>query len=64
VQVIGRRIRSNLPAPETRFRGNGFTLKLENRCAGLEIVPGTTIPLWEGERMDNQMAVEGLLQLE
>jgi len=52
------------PVPETRFRGNVFTLKLQNRRAGVGIDPDTTIPLWEGERMDDQMAVEGLLQLE
>jgi len=51
-------------AAETRFRGNVFALKLQNRRSGLEIDAETTIPLWEGERMDEGMAVEGLLQLE
>jgi len=52
------------PAPETRFRGNVFALKLANRRNGLEIGPQTPIPLWQGERMDDGMAVEGLLQSE
>ena len=52
------------PAPETRFRGNVFALKLENRRNGLEIGPETPIPLWNGESMDYGMAVEGLLVLE
>jgi len=46
------------------FRGNVFALKLQNRRSGLEIDAETTIPLWEGERMDEGMAVEGLLQWE
>ena len=49
---------------ETRSRGNVFALKQQNRETGLDIGPETTIPLWEGERMDDGMAVEGLLQLE
>ena len=52
------------PVPETRFRGNVFALTRRNQSAGLEIGAETTIPLWEGERMDDGMAVEGLLQLE
>jgi len=49
---------------ETRFPGNVFYLVNQNRECGLGIGPETTIPLWEGERMDDGMAVEGLLQLE
>ena len=49
---------------ETRSRGNVFELITRNRNSGLEIGPETAIPLWEGERMDDGMAVEGLLQLE
>ncbi|MBS3748017.1 MAG: DUF222 domain-containing protein [Wenzhouxiangellaceae bacterium] len=52
------------PTAETRSRGNVITLKRQNRGIGLDIGPETTIPLWEGERMDDGMAVEGLLQLE
>jgi hypothetical protein len=51
-------------AGEKRFRGNVFTLRQENRNSGLRIGPETTVPLWEGERMDDGMAVEGLLWLE
>ena len=56
--------RTIAPAAETRFRGNVFALKLQNRQVGLKIDSETTIPMWEGERMDDGMAVEGLLQLE
>jgi len=49
---------------ETRSRGNVFALKVQNRESGLEIGAETTVPLWEGERMDDGMAVDGLLQLE
>ncbi|MBS3824859.1 MAG: DUF222 domain-containing protein [Wenzhouxiangellaceae bacterium] len=52
------------PTAETRSRGNVITLKRQNRGIGLDIGPETTIPRWEGERMDDGMAVEGLLQLE
>ena len=52
------------PAPDTRFRGNVFALKLQNRKNGLEIDPDTPIPRWYGESMDYGMAVEGLLVLE
>ena len=52
------------PTAETRSRGNVFALKQQNRAIGLKIDPETTVPLWEGERMDDGMAVEGLLQLE
>ena len=41
-----------------------FSLMQRNRTSGLEIGPKTAIPLWEGERMDDGMAVEGLLQME
>jgi len=56
--------RTIAPAAEKPFRGNVLTLKLKNHRAGLHIDAETTIPLWEGERMDDGMAVEGLLQLE
>lgn len=49
---------------ETHSRGNVFSLMIRNRKSDLEIGPETTIPLWEGERMDDGMAVEGLLWLE
>ena len=51
-------------AGETRFRGNVFTLRRQNRNQGLRIGPETTVSLWEGGTMDYGMAVEGLLWLE
>lgn len=51
-------------AAETRFRGNVVALRRRNDRAGLEITPDTAIPLWEGEKMDDSMAVEALLWLE
>lgn len=48
--------------PDTRFRGNVYTLTARNRSEGLRIDPKTTIPAWLGERMDDSMAVEGLLR--
>jgi hypothetical protein len=54
-----------LPAThQTRFSGNVFSLFAAHRQAGLDITPKTPIPDWLGERMDDSMAVEGLLQLE
>ena len=49
---------------EKSFRGNVFTLRRQNRNAGLDITPETTIPLWEGETMDTSMGIEGLLYRE
>ena len=49
---------------ETRFRGNVLALRRRNDKAGLGITPDTPIPLWEGEKMDDSMAVEALLWLE
>ena len=57
--------RRAIPAvAETRSLGNVFSLMQRNRTSGLEIRPETAIPLWEGARMDDGMAVEALLQLE
>jgi len=49
---------------EKNLRGNVFTLRHENRKTGLDITPETMISLWEGEKMDYDMAIEGLLWLE
>jgi len=49
---------------ETRSRGNVVALQQRNDRAGLDITPETPIPRWEGERMDEGMAVEALLWLE
>jgi len=47
-----------------RFRGIVFELMSRNGRASLRIEPETTISLWEGERMDDVMAVAGFYQLE
>ena len=52
------------PGPDTRFRGNVVALRYRNKEIGLNITPETLIPKWCGEKMDNQMAVSGLLQRE
>jgi len=52
------------PGPDTRFRGNVVALTTRNKELGLNITPETPIPKWCGEKMDNQMAVLGLLQSE
>jgi len=50
--------------PDTRFRGNVFALTAANRGARMEIGTRTLIPMWRGERMDDAMAVEGLIRRE
>jgi len=50
--------------PDRRFRGNVFSLMARNRLDGLAITPHTPVPAWHGERMDDGLAVEGLLQRE
>ena len=51
-------------APETRFRGNVFVLVTENRRAGVNVSAETCVPDWDGQRMDDDVVVEGLFQLE
>ena len=46
---------------EKSFRGNVFTLARQHHESGLRITPETTVSLWEGEKMDMNMAIEGLL---
>ena len=46
---------------EKSLRGNVFTLIRQHRASGLRITPATTVSLWEGEKMDMNMAIEGLL---
>jgi hypothetical protein len=56
---------SRLPeAGDTRFRGNVFALSAANRRSGLGITPETGECCWQGERMDDDMAVLCMLQLE
>tara|TARA_R110000823_G_scaffold132777_5_gene261220 strand:+ start:16336 stop:17637 length:1302 start_codon:yes stop_codon:yes gene_type:complete len=50
--------------PDTRFRGNVFALTASNRRARVEIDARTLIPGWRGERMDDAMAVEGMIRRE
>ena len=57
----GRRIPE---APEMRFRGNVFALMTANRRAGADVSAETCIPDWDGERMDDDMVVDGLVALE
>jgi len=52
------------PGPDTRFSGNAVTQRVKNRELGLDITAETSVPNWCGEKMDNDMAVLGLLQLE
>ena len=49
-------------APQKRSRGNVFALINHNDKAGLDITPETTIPDWYGDRMDDDLAVSGMLQ--
>jgi hypothetical protein len=46
---------------ERRSRGNVFALHTAHAESGIHITPETTVPLWRGEKMDDQLAVEGLL---
>jgi hypothetical protein len=47
--------------PDTRFRGNVFSLTVAHQQAGLTVGPKTLPPYWLGERMDLGMALDGLL---
>ncbi|MFT5141179.1 MAG: hypothetical protein ACI9H8_001701 [Lysobacterales bacterium] len=49
---------------ETRSRGNVLSLFTRNHQEGLHITPKTLVPDWNGERMDDDLAVLGLLQRE
>ncbi len=51
-------------APETRSRGNVFALTDAHQQAELGIGPRSLLPNWRGERMDDSMAVEALIQRE
>jgi hypothetical protein len=56
---------NNLPETgETRFSGNVFALTTENHRSGIHITPKTGKCQWDGEEMDDNDAVLGLLQLE
>jgi hypothetical protein len=47
--------------PDARFRGNVAALFTEHEESGIHITPKTQIPNWLGEKMDDQLAVEGLI---
>ncbi|MGD8580444.1 MAG: DUF222 domain-containing protein [Lysobacterales bacterium] len=47
-----------------RSRGNVGDILDANRRNGLNIDPGTAVPRWLGEEMDDQMAVQALIQKE
>jgi hypothetical protein len=48
----------------TRSRGNVIAIKSKNRKNGLKITPETSVPQWYGDKMDNGVAVDMLLQCE
>jgi hypothetical protein len=50
--------------PVENSRGNFLNVKAMNRENGIEITSATSIPLWWGDRMDHQMAVQAVLQCE
>ena len=52
------------PGPDQRFRGNFVAQQVKNRELGLDITADTLVPKWCGERMDNDLAVLGLIQTE
>jgi hypothetical protein len=51
-------------AAETRFRGNAVSLMDENDQSDILITPQTGECLWDGERMDDDLAVLCMLQLD
>jgi hypothetical protein len=56
---------SRLPdTGDGRFRGNVYALTTANRRSGLKIDPKTGECRWQGERMDDDLAVLCMLQLE
>lgn len=50
--------------PDTRLCGNVFALTTANRREEIEIGPRTIIPRWYGDKMDDAMAVQGLIRRE
>jgi len=51
-------------APMTRFRGNVFGLMTQNRRAGVDVSAETCIPDWCGEKMDDDLVVGKLIELD
>jgi len=52
------------PGPDQRSRGNFVAQKVKDREMGLDFTSETPVPNWWGEKMDNELTVLGLLQLE
>ncbi len=52
------------PGPDRRFSGNVVALLNRNEEKGLNITQETIVTMWCGEKMDHQMAVQGLLKRE
>jgi hypothetical protein len=50
--------------PDRRSRGNVLAITSANRKKGLKITPETSVPQWYGDKMDNGVAVDMLLQCE
>jgi hypothetical protein len=51
-------------AGDGRFRGNVFALMTEHDRSGIHITRNTGRCRWQGERMDDDLAILGMLQLE
>jgi hypothetical protein len=50
--------------PDTRFRGNAVSIKVNNRKNGVNINSATLPPMWDGESMDHSLAILGLVSRE
>jgi hypothetical protein len=50
--------------PEMRSRGNFWSLFEQHNESGIHITPKTAQSLWLGEKMDDDMAIQVMLQLE
>ena len=57
----GRRIPE---VPETRPSGDAFRIVADHEAGGIRITPKTPIPGWLGERMDEDLVIFHLYQLE
>ena len=57
----GKEVRPGYPGREAGL-GDVFAIMVGNHKKGLEITPETSIPRWGGERMDNETAVDMLLE--
>ena len=50
--------------PDMRFSGNVFALTTANQREQIDIDAATLVPLWHGDKMDDGMAVDGLIRRE